>query len=385
MQEGQTLDYLFFGRGVVLGSDADRTLVQFENHGQKLFVTSIMVEKLAAQIARNASDERCDELSSRDRISSSRSVSPIKAKNRAVPERLTTQAARDERGDAPSRRDRISSSTSGSPVKVKNRAVPERLTMQAARDERGVAFSSGDRIRPFKSESPVKVKSRTAPKDFGERVHLLRLSRRLTQHQLAGRIGISRDTLVRIECGRTPRDASLEKISAALDLAPRQLVGPARNIKDLRSHPIVVAFGALWGRFGAKSLRVGVERLDAWVESIPSSPGPLLPRAGEHIRRLRVMRGMTFRELSLRSGVGLTSLEYYERGARRPSIFVLDKLARGLETSLDQFFSRAGSGGELKQFPDVARRLVPFLRGIPRKRWRHFVGLLVSICSREGG
>ena len=41
MQEGQTIKHDLFGLGIVTASDPERTAVDFDDHGPKLFVTSI--------------------------------------------------------------------------------------------------------------------------------------------------------------------------------------------------------------------------------------------------------------------------------------------------------------------------------------------------------
>jgi len=42
MQEGQTIKHDVYGLGIVTSSDGERTAVDFDDHGPKLFVTSIM-------------------------------------------------------------------------------------------------------------------------------------------------------------------------------------------------------------------------------------------------------------------------------------------------------------------------------------------------------
>lgn len=41
--EGQKIKHELYGEGVVLDSDEERTTIQFDNHGVKKFVTSMMV------------------------------------------------------------------------------------------------------------------------------------------------------------------------------------------------------------------------------------------------------------------------------------------------------------------------------------------------------
>jgi hypothetical protein len=49
MQEGQTIKHDVYGLGIVTASDAERTAVDFDDHGSKLFVTSIMTAELIGE------------------------------------------------------------------------------------------------------------------------------------------------------------------------------------------------------------------------------------------------------------------------------------------------------------------------------------------------
>ncbi len=49
MQEGQTIKHGVYGLGVVTSSDQERTAVDFDDHGPKLFVTSIMTAELIGE------------------------------------------------------------------------------------------------------------------------------------------------------------------------------------------------------------------------------------------------------------------------------------------------------------------------------------------------
>lgn len=48
LKESQYLKHAQYGFGVVSESNADRTTIDFENHGKKKFVTSMMVVELVA-------------------------------------------------------------------------------------------------------------------------------------------------------------------------------------------------------------------------------------------------------------------------------------------------------------------------------------------------
>ena len=47
LQEGAYIKHFQYGLGVVTESDSDRTLIEFDLHGPKKFVTSIMVVEAA--------------------------------------------------------------------------------------------------------------------------------------------------------------------------------------------------------------------------------------------------------------------------------------------------------------------------------------------------
>ncbi len=49
LQEGQTIKHGVYGLGVVTTSDPERTAIEFEDHGPKLFVTSIMTAELIGE------------------------------------------------------------------------------------------------------------------------------------------------------------------------------------------------------------------------------------------------------------------------------------------------------------------------------------------------
>jgi hypothetical protein len=49
MQEGQTIKHELFGLGIVTASDSDRTSIDFDDHGTKLFVTSILTAELIGE------------------------------------------------------------------------------------------------------------------------------------------------------------------------------------------------------------------------------------------------------------------------------------------------------------------------------------------------
>jgi hypothetical protein len=49
MQEGQTIKHETYGLGIVTASDQERTTIDFDDHGTKMFVTSIMTAELIGE------------------------------------------------------------------------------------------------------------------------------------------------------------------------------------------------------------------------------------------------------------------------------------------------------------------------------------------------
>ena len=49
MAEGQTVKHDTYGLGIVTASDAERTTIEFDDHGSKLFVTSMMTAELIGE------------------------------------------------------------------------------------------------------------------------------------------------------------------------------------------------------------------------------------------------------------------------------------------------------------------------------------------------
>ncbi len=49
LQEGQAIKHEQYGMGVVTASDPERTSIDFEDYGPKLFVTSLMTAELVGE------------------------------------------------------------------------------------------------------------------------------------------------------------------------------------------------------------------------------------------------------------------------------------------------------------------------------------------------
>ena len=53
LREGQKIKHEQYGMGVVTASDTERTSIDFEDHGPKLFVTSLMTAELIGEAELN--------------------------------------------------------------------------------------------------------------------------------------------------------------------------------------------------------------------------------------------------------------------------------------------------------------------------------------------
>jgi len=49
MQEGQTIKHEIYGLGIVTAADAERTAVDFDDHGSKLFVTTMLTAEVIGE------------------------------------------------------------------------------------------------------------------------------------------------------------------------------------------------------------------------------------------------------------------------------------------------------------------------------------------------
>ena len=53
LSQGQQIKHSQYGLGVVTDSDAERTAIDFDDHGKKLFVTSLMTAELIGEAPAN--------------------------------------------------------------------------------------------------------------------------------------------------------------------------------------------------------------------------------------------------------------------------------------------------------------------------------------------
>jgi transcriptional regulator with XRE-family HTH domain len=64
---------------------------------------------------------------------------------------------------------------------------------------------------------------------------------------------------------------------------------------------------------------------------------PTKEELGRRIKAVRIERGMTLKEVEVRSGVSMTHTSQIERGMTSPTIGALEKLARALDKTLPYF------------------------------------------------
>ena len=53
LSQGQQIKHSVYGLGVVTDSDSERTSIDFDDHGKKLFVTSLMTAELIGEAPAN--------------------------------------------------------------------------------------------------------------------------------------------------------------------------------------------------------------------------------------------------------------------------------------------------------------------------------------------
>ncbi|MEG0528179.1 MAG: helix-turn-helix transcriptional regulator [Longicatena sp.] len=65
----------------------------------------------------------------------------------------------------------------------------------------------------------------------------------------------------------------------------------------------------------------------------------ILIKVGNKIRRIRIYRKISQEELSFRSGVSRNYISDTERGTRNISILNLERLSKGLNVDIKEFFT----------------------------------------------
>lgn len=74
--------------------------------------------------------------------------------------------------------------------------------------------------------------------DFSDVLRALRVSRNLTQAELAAKCGQSQGQIARIECGYRPTDEQIDRIATALGVPRDALVGDA-SVELLARNPMM--------------------------------------------------------------------------------------------------------------------------------------------------
>jgi DNA-binding XRE family transcriptional regulator len=131
------------------------------------------------------------------------------------------------------------------------------------------------------------------------RLPLRRLRRRakLTQQELANRVGISRRTLWTIEhTGRCPRIETARRLAEALCVDVHDVVHLSHAYRN-----------------------GGARRASAYSSNATRSPGE--PLIGRSLRAAREMAGVSQREMVRRLGVSRSTYQQYEAGRWRPEAF----------------------------------------------------------------
>lgn len=133
-------------------------------------------------------------------------------------------------------------------------------------------------------------------KDTAERIRNLRKARGMSQSQFAAMCGIEQGQLCNYECGRImPTIPLCERICEAVGL----------RVIDFLSE-----------------------------DKAPKVPIPTEQRIGEHVKALRLMRGMNQTELADKSGVADSTISSIERGERYGIVTTYLYLAEALDVSI---------------------------------------------------
>ncbi len=93
-------------------------------------------------------------------------------------------------------------------------------------------------------------------------------------------------------------------------------------------------------------------------------PAKLRTRFGQVIRRRRLLRQVGQEALADLAGIHRTHLSLIERGQRMPTLFVVQQLAKALDTTMVELMRDVESGEPLGEEPP------PLPRGRPRKTVR---------------
>ena len=162
-------------------------------------------------------------------------------------------------------------------------------------------------------------------------LYLARAQRRLTQMQLAERMGLARTYVAKIESGwTTPGLMTLHRFGLALETEGWKLLSRAEwRLLRRPSAAREPGASALVSPVPGTTLS-DAER--ARMRELMRVGAGLVRTLGETLRAARLQRQLTREQLGERSNVSIGRLSRYERGDQEPTIAVLRRLAAALET-----------------------------------------------------
>ena len=102
---------------------------------------------------------------------------------------------------------------------------------------------------------------------------------------------------------------------------------------------------------------------------------------GPRLRRLRIARSLTLRELAQRAGVTESFVSQVERGVATPSIASVQRIARGLGFSIADLFAEVESVGQVVRAAERRRISYPGLGAVDEFLTRGKGGRLQVIMS----
>lgn len=94
------------------------------------------------------------------------------------------------------------------------------------------------------------------------------------------------------------------------------------------------------------------------------------------VKQSREKCGLSMNALARRSGVGQSGLSEIEAGKRQPTFEVLERIVKGLNMTLPEFFAE-----EAPELPPDIRYMVELAQRIPPTQRKRFVNLLESIVD----
>jgi transcriptional regulator with XRE-family HTH domain len=104
-------------------------------------------------------------------------------------------------------------------------------------------------------------------------------------------------------------------------------------------------------------------------------------KIGEHIKEIRVLKGLTQVELSERSGIALRTIQRIEKGDVNPSIFSLKAIGAILEVNLNELvLKESDKKFEFKVVVSNVDNLIEDSKALFRRNWRILL-FLISVVT----